>query len=165
MVRMLKLFAMTALPFGAFMTLFFWIMPGSKERAIIGGMTSGLLFGVAIVAFTEWQRSRSTKEVPDLDGERLIKDGPANHFRGLESVGGWLYLTDHRLYFRSHRFNVQNHELTIPLSDIRDVKTSMTLGIVPNGLLISTGLRQERFVVVGRKAWVEEIRRGAGVTT
>jgi hypothetical protein len=72
-------------------------------------------------------------------------------------VGGWLYLTTKRLYFRSHAFNNQNHELVIPLREITNAKRSWTAGIIPNGLTVETAKGRERFVVNGARSWVEAI--------
>ena len=60
-------------------------------------------------------------KVPDhpvFVGETMLRNGPANHFVGVEGVGGWLYLTSGRLYFRSHSLNIQNHECSLMLDDV-----------------------------------------------
>ncbi len=38
--------------------------------------------------------------------EEIIKKGGANLQKGIEAVGGFLYLTNERLIFESHKFNV-----------------------------------------------------------
>src|SRR5690348_17008344 len=89
------------------------------------------------------QRSMSTTTL-EVDGkaaefegdETLLHSGPANHFRGIEAVGGKLFLTSRRLRFRSHKMNVQNHDESYLLADVRSFEPSNTLGIVPNGLLV-----------------------------
>ncbi len=68
--------------------------------------------------------------------EKLIMEVNANLFRGIESVGGKLKITDKRLHFRSHSFNIQTGETEIPLSEIAQVIKVNTLGVVPNGLLV-----------------------------
>jgi len=93
-------------------------------------------------------------------GEEVIKKGPANHFKGMESVGGRLYLTNQRVYFKSHPINVQTHELTIELKDIKTIGKRNTLGIVPNGVFIETQQgNTEKLVVNGRKKWLFEITK------
>ena len=42
----------------------------------------------------------------------------SQHFKGAESVGGWLYLTEDELIFISHNFNIQKHKIAIPLNQI-----------------------------------------------
>lgn len=50
--------------------------------------------------------------------ENLIRDGAANLQRGIETVGGWLYLTTRRLVFEAHALNVQSGATVIPLRDV-----------------------------------------------
>jgi predicted NAD/FAD-binding protein len=89
-----------------------------------------------------------------------IYEGAANHFMGVESVGGRLYLTADALIFVSHAANIQVHRLTIPIRDIRNVKAVPTLGIVPNGILVETySGKAERFVVNKRETWITEINK------
>lgn len=49
--------------------------------------------------------------MPLLSGEQLIKEGFANLQRGWEALGGRLYLTNQRLIFESHPFNIQREAL------------------------------------------------------
>ncbi|EPY2283681.1 GRAM domain-containing protein [Clostridium sporogenes] len=95
------------------------------------------------------------------NGKNVIMDGGANHFKGAESVGGWLYLTSEELIFKSHAFNVQKHETVIPLNQIVEAKAVSTLGFIPNGLhiIINSGTI-EKFVVTNRKTWVKKINDG-----
>ncbi len=122
------------------------------------GSISGVLFGVMMGAFVSYQKKKFEMERPSFAGEDLVKEGGANHFRNIEAVGGWIYLTDKRLLFRSHSINVQRHELSIPLQKISEAKPCMTFGIIPNGLQIRTidGDR-EKFVVEDRKEWARQI--------
>lgn len=161
MFRFLKMTVFAGVPFGLFMGLYFTFQWGSFLGVGLG-LAAGLPFGLLLAAFTAWQGSRFTREAPGLEGEQLLKQGPANHFRGGESVGGWLYLTDKRLLFRSHRFNVQNHELSIPLAEIVEVQTCSTAWVVPNGLRVVTVQVAERFVVEGRRSWLQEISQAIG---
>lgn len=158
MLRFPKNVVSAGVPFGLLMVVFFTLLSGSP-RAIGWGLAAGLLFGLLIAAFAEWQRSRFTRENPCSDGERLLKQGPANHFRGWEGVGGWLYLTDKRLLFRPHRFNLQNRELAIPLEEVVDVQTCATAWVIPNGLRVLTPKGAQRFVVEGRQSWVAEVNQ------
>jgi GRAM domain len=52
--------------------------------------------------------------MPLLSGEQLIKEGFSNLQRGWEALGGRLYLTDQRLIFGSHPFNIQRGSAVIP---------------------------------------------------
>jgi len=74
-------------------------------------------------------------------------------------------LTD-KLQFKSHSFNLQNHELVIYIDQIKVIAFYNNLGIVPNGLAISLkDGRQEKFVVSGRQLWKAEIEKLIVITT
>jgi hypothetical protein len=122
------------------------------------GGVAGVIFGVVMAAFSGCQKRKAENERPSFAGEEVMKDGGANHFKNIEAVGGWLYLTDQRLLFRSHSFNIRRHELSIPLRAISEAKTRSTFGIIPNGLEIKTiDGKTEKFVVENRKDWVRKI--------
>lgn len=98
-------------------------------------------------------------------GETIIKEGPANHFKGAESVGGKLYLTNQRLFFKSHTLNLQVHEESYPLDQIVSTRRRNTLGIVPNGLAVHLkDGREEKFVVWGRGDWMKKIQQAQANT-
>jgi hypothetical protein len=166
MLQFIKMAALAGVPFGLLMGLFFSI-PSINPFALgpfglVLGLAAGVLFGLLAAGFVAWQRSRFTREAPCMEGEQLVKQGPANHFRGPEGVGGWLYLTDKRLLFRSHCFNVQNHEVSMPLDEIVESEVCSTAWIIPNGLRVLTVQKTERFVVEGRHSWAAEINRVKG---
>jgi hypothetical protein len=94
--------------------------------------------------------------------ERFIREGAANMQRGLETVGGWLYLTDKRILFESHRFNMQTGPTEISLSDVMTARPAWTrflgfLPIFPNSLVISAGEKEYSFVLSGREQWASTI--------
>lgn len=145
------------LPFGLLMSVFFWFVYDWRT-ALLGGLGSGLLFGISMAGFLFFQSLKFTKNRPLLPDEKLIKEGPANHFFNGESVGGWVYLTDRRFYFKSHGVNAQNHELPIALETIGSVEKTNHLGLIPNGLnLALQNGATEKFVVHGSKEWVKVI--------
>ena len=91
-------------------------------------------------------------------GEKILKEGPANHLKGRESVGGALYLTNQRLVFKSHAFNVQVHEESYMLDSIRSAQPRNTLGLIPNGLAVTLADGSvEKFVIWGRQDWIHKI--------
>jgi len=95
--------------------------------------------------------------------EKLIRDGAANLQRGAETVGGKLFLTDQRLLFQSHSFNMQTGATEISLSQIRGIRPCWTkfLGLIPiapNSLaVVTTSDIEYRFVLFGRKDWAAAI--------
>ena len=139
----------------------------SVPKAVLQGVFFGVVFAALFRrfagAFEKWawvKRSTTPAFAPE---ERIIREGPANHFRRFEGVGGRLFLTDQRLVFKSHGLNIQRHELSLPLDEIVDAQPSMTAWVIRNGLLVTTkGGRRERFVVEGRDEWAASVMSAVG---
>lgn len=95
--------------------------------------------------------------------EQIIKEGAANLQKGIETVGGKLCLTNQRLVFEAHKFNVKVGVTEVEISDIQSSQTCWTkfLGIIPpfpNSLAVHTKRGKEyRFVLFGRSAWASAI--------
>lgn len=95
--------------------------------------------------------------------EHIIKQGSGNLQRGVETVGGKLYLTNQRLVFEAHKINVQGGNTEINLSDIQSSEKCWTkllglIPIMPNSLAVSTKSGTEcRFVLFRRGAWAAAI--------
>jgi len=96
-------------------------------------------------------------------GEQPLKEGRANLMRGAEAVGGKLYLTDRRLIFESHAFNVQRGAEQVALSNVVEVAKAWTrvfgvVPLVPNSLAVTDGGGVvRRLVLSGRSGWAAEI--------
>lgn len=96
-------------------------------------------------------------------GERIIKEGAANLQKNIETVGGRLYLTNQRVVFESHKFNVQSGVTEIEIPSIQSSEPAWTkflgfLPIFPNSLSVYTKQGKEyRFVLFGRGAWAAAI--------
>lgn len=89
----------------------------------------------------------------------------ANLFRGIEGVGGKLTIGADSIHFRAHAVNFQKEPLDVPMSDIAKVDLVNTLGIVPNGLKVTTKTGQAfRFVVWQRKMLRDAILQRAGLS-
>ncbi len=98
------------------------------------------------------------------DDEGLLREARANLQRGIETVGGRLYLTTHRLVFEAHSFNIQSGATSIHVRNVRRMRKCWTkfLGILPvfpNSLAVSTarGVTYQ-FVLGQRDAWIRDIR-------
>lgn len=92
--------------------------------------------------------------------EDVYFDVFANLFRGIESVGGRLKITERSLLFTSHALNIQQGSTEIIIDQISSIKKRNTLGIVPNGILITTGDGvQYKFVVWNRHQIIEFINK------
>lgn len=130
------------------------------NTAIFIGIISGLLFGVIMYLFMNSGAVKRQTSIETLEGETVILSAGANHFKGMEAVGGKLYLLNNGLHFQSHKFNLQNHSLAIALDEIQKVDFFNNMGIIPNGLLVMTlDGKQEKFVIQHRKSWKEEIEK------
>lgn len=68
--------------------------------------------------------------------EEIQFDLAANLKRGVEYVGGNLKVTDKKMHFTPHSFNVQKKPLAISISDIKEIDSAKIMGISPNGILI-----------------------------
>jgi hypothetical protein len=107
-------------------------------------------------------------QTPLEPGETLVKQGQANMRRGIESVGGHLYLTDRRLVFESHRLNIQRGATEVPLADIAGMEKRWTkllklIPIIPNTLAVQTTQGEEHsFVCYGRDAWIAAVEQQRG---
>ncbi|MEO6333707.1 MAG: GRAM domain-containing protein [Pyrinomonadaceae bacterium] len=150
-------FITAGLPFGMIMGVAFFsllgIMPG-----LIAGVVTGTLFGLTMVAFVRYQSQKFISHRPALADERVAEEGPANHFLNGEGVGGWLYLTEKRLLFRSHSVNIQTHELEIRLDDIEILTKAKSLGLIPNQLHVRLNDgTTERFVLSHVDEWIRQI--------
>jgi len=93
-------------------------------------------------------------------GEQVVKEGAANLQRSIETVGGKLYLTNHRLVFEAHKFNVQRGATEVELSNVQSLRPCWTrqwglFPILPNSLAVYTKDGEEyRLVLFGRSAWI-----------
>jgi hypothetical protein len=165
--RFLKIFLMTGLPYGLCTGLLGAIALNfvqSPRPAATGGLflgaASGLAFGFCMAVFSAIQQRRFAAKRPDFGGERVLHEGPANHFHRGAGTGGRLYLTAGRLFFKSHRFNRHPHKTTLRLSEIAEARPVKTAGVLPNGLKVVTSSgHSERFVVEHHKKWSAAINR------
>jgi len=96
-------------------------------------------------------------------GEQVVKESAANLQKNVETVGGRLCLTNQRLVFESHKFNLQGGTTELELSSIQSSHPcwALFLGFLPlfpNSLAVSTKQGKEyRFVLFGRHAWAAAI--------
>ena len=91
----------------------------------------------------------------------IYSDG-ANLWRGALSVGGKLILTEERLIFLPHNFNLGfgGKDEYIDLSDINSAKKVRTIELIDNGLRITLSNETElKFVVNKREKWIEHLKQ------
>lgn len=100
---------------------------------------------------------------PLRPGEQVIKEGAANLQKNIEAVGGRLCLTNQRLVFEAHVFNVQGGTTEVDLPNVQSSRPCWTrflgfLPLFPNSLAVFTMQGDEyRFVLNGRHAWAAAI--------
>jgi len=97
---------------------------------------------------------------PVLDPDEEIEtEGPANLFRGMEGVGGKLFLTNQKLIFKSHSLNINTGQSDISYKTIADFQSRKTSKLINNGLRITTldGVNYD-FVVNDREIWMEKLQ-------
>lgn len=136
------------------------LMVGLLLAVLFGGL-SGLIYGLVMYSFMEKKAKEFAPLRESLIAQRrLYYDDGANHFVGAEGVGGWLFLLNDSLYFKSHQQNIQVHELQIPLVSIRKVECCKKLGM-------NTGLnvelvdgRVEKYTVNDPQVWEKKIYEG-----
>ena len=103
------------------------------------------------------------------ENEQPVRKGRANLQRGIEVVGGRLYLTNQRLIFAAHRFNIQTGKTIIELAHVTRTQKGWTrfLGFIPlfpNTLAVFTEDGHEyRFVLTDREAWAMAIEKQLGL--
>ena len=103
---------------------------------------------------------RIKKIVPDLlEGEVVQKEILANLFRGIEGVGGKIFLTSNRLIFKSHSLNIQKGQINIEYSNIKSVEKRKTAKLLDNGIrVIDINDTKYDFVVNDRDIKLEFIK-------
>ncbi len=93
------------------------------------------------------------------DNEIIIRKSGANHLKPFEGVGGRLFLTNQRLFFKSHFFNIQTHEESIPLEDIVSIEAKHSDFISGKMTVFLRNGSAEKFYVPKRKKWVKDIEK------
>lgn len=130
--------------------------------AVLGTLIAFVFIGGLSYLASRFIKTKSPHEQGpkiELDnGESLTLLSFGTHLKGIEAVGGKLVLTNKRILFKSHKINIQPHELSIPLTDIVSASGYKKLGLLNNGLAITTsnGL-VEKFTVDEPSAWVQEL--------
>lgn len=156
-----------ALVSGLFFTLLLCILdlfsPSSFyswPALIFQGVTFALLMGLGMPYFFSRMGNRFLQVTPpELAADELLRyEGPANCFRGKEAVGGRLYLTSTRLVFISHKWNLQTGKTALLLKHITAVAPRKTMGLISNGLAVTTTEGTAfHFVVNEPTLWIQEI--------
>jgi len=92
------------------------------------------------------------------ENEVLIRKSRATHRKGIEGVGGKLYLTNQRLYFKSYFFNIQSHEETIPIQSIDYIEAEGSDFLSAKMSIHLKSGAVEIFHMPKRKEWVHAVQ-------
>ena len=133
---------------------------GITIRTILTAVVSGLLFGLLFSGLMRYWSKRMLKKVVVLidEDEQVIKEAGANHFKGVEGVGGKLVLTNRRLIFKSHKYNVQNHQEDFSLERMLNLRTQKLLTVYENVIVLQVDdASTHKFVVDEPEDWVKRI--------
>jgi hypothetical protein len=134
----------------------------STNSLIFQGIFFGVFFGIGFPYVSEKFADRflkTTKIIPELELDEQIQiEGPASLFRGMEGVGGKIFLTNKKLIFNSHKINIQRGRTNIEYSNIKEVNKRKTAKLINNGLKVITQSGEEYdFVVNDRDLWFEKL--------
>lgn len=90
--------------------------------------------------------------------ENIEIEGSANLFRGIEGVGGRLFLTNKKMIFKSHKLNIQKGDTEILYENITELLKRKTAKLVDNGIRVkSIDGKEFDFVVNNREKWIEKL--------
>lgn len=156
----MKLSALAGFLFGL---CFFLLVLGlfrNLDLSIRVGVSAASLFAISVFLLLK-KVFNFNKEVPaDLKSETMIACGPANHYAGAEVRGGWLYLSEQALTFKSHNMNIQNAESKILVSEIQNIENFNQFGVFKTGLIVNlkSGAK-EKFILNERPMWLTEFKK------
>lgn len=130
------------------------------------GTFFGSFFGIGFAYLNEKVGNRFSSKIgssiiPELiQNEEIEIEGPANLFRGMEGVGGKIFLTNKKIIFKSHRINIQRGQTNIEYQNVKKIIERKTAKLINNGIRIITNDNKEYdFVVNERDLWVEKINK------
>jgi len=115
---------------------------------------------VGIIWIISMKKTMTSKRFDvKLDTEKeIIKQQGANHFKKMEGVGGKLFLFRDSLFFKSHKYNIQKHSLTIPINEIKSYDIYKLFGVFPLGFKVNTLNSKEIFIVEKPKEWIQALK-------
>ena len=136
----------------------------SLNNLIFQGIYFGILVGLGFPYLIEKFGTRFTSKIgknikPELtQGENIEIEGPANLFRGMEGVGGKMFLTNKKVVFKSHKINIQKGQTDILYENITEIVKRKTAKLIDNGIRIKTKDENEfDFAVNEREKWIEKL--------
>lgn len=133
-------------------------------------LIQAIVFGLLMSSVLPWAKQKFGKKAANKlsnsikiqlgDTENIEYEGPANLFRGLEGVGGKLVLTNEKVIFASHNFNIQKGQTDIYYEDIINIESRKTKKLIDNGIRITTqNSKSFDFVVNDRDQWIYILKK------
>jgi len=136
----------------------------TTNSIIFQGIFFGLFFGIGFPYINQKLAGKFSNKIghsikPDLSPDETVEvEGPANLFRGIEGVGGKIFLTNKKLIFKSHKINIQTGQTDIAYADINQIIKRKTAKLIDNGIrIITKDGKQFDFVVNERAVWLDHI--------
>ncbi len=129
-------------------------------QGIFFGILGGLVFPYMLERYGKGIASSIGKNIqPTLtESEQVEVEGPANLFRGIEGVGGKIFLTNKKIVFRPHKLNIQKKQVEIEYQNIEEIVKRKTAKLLNNGIRIKMNdSRKFDFVVNEREVWIEKL--------
>ncbi|OCK42497.1 hypothetical protein BA195_09985 [Tenacibaculum soleae] len=141
-----------------------WNENNSITSLIIQGLFFGVIFGIGYpysnkkLADTFYTKISKNLN-PKLDkNEQIEVHGPGNLFKGVEAIGGKIFLTNKRVIFKSHKINIQKISIDINYFNIKQINRTKTVKFIDNGIKITTKNHKEyNFVFNERDLWFSKI--------
>ena len=136
----------------------------SMNSYLFQGIFFGVVMGIGSTYATQKFGKRFASKLgknitPELTQDEQIEiEGPASLFRGMEAVGGKLFLTNKKVAFKSHKINIQKGQTNISYENIKEIIQRKTAKLIDNGIRIKTNDGEEfDFVVNEREKWIEKL--------
>ncbi|MBD3630854.1 GRAM domain-containing protein [Cyclobacterium sp.] len=163
---------MLAFQMGALYTLGIWAMDylsaDNKVDSLNSLLFKGLFFGITFsLVFPCLFNALAGKVFAKMGGnihpvleatEKIEKEAPATLFKGLEGVGGKLFLTNKRVIFKSHQLNIQRGQTDVDLSSISGIEKRMVNKWGNARMVVQTKDGMEyQLVVYEPELWIVEI--------
>lgn len=132
----------------------------SVNSLIFQGIFFGIFFGIGFpFIMSKFAKKIEVTINPDLEIDEIIEiEGPANLFRGIEGVGGKIFLTNKKMIFKSHKINIQKGQTNIDYQDIKQVVKRKSIKLINNKIRIITKANKTfDFIINERDVWYEKI--------
>ena len=159
-----------ALGTGLLFVLLLWTFDFFSERNMYnlkGLAIQGIIYGLIFSIFFPYlfgkfalSFSKKVKIIPNLASKEIIEiEGPASLILGKERVGGKIFLTNEKMIFKSHEFNIQKGQTEIKYSEIIELLKIKMNSFFDNGIRLKTQNEKSfDFIVNERDLWVEKLK-------